>query len=116
MLMVSKISPRQVVALMAKGEVVQFVDARGEPRWAEASEQVTGAVRVRPASVVRDATSVSHNCKVVVYGTDDSEAGIGRVADQLRFLGYTHVHILDGGFAAWRAANGPVQRKEAAVA
>jgi thiosulfate/3-mercaptopyruvate sulfurtransferase len=52
---------------------------------------------------------------VVVYGSDDREADVARVADHLRLLGHAHVRILDGGFAAWRAQNGPVQRKEAAA-
>jgi 3-mercaptopyruvate sulfurtransferase SseA len=112
--MVSRITPRQVVALMSKGEPVQFVDARGEPSWAEAAEQVSGAVRVRLSSVTRDATRVSRSCQLVVYGADDREADVARVADQLRVLGHTHVRILDGGFAAWRAQNGPVQSKGAA--
>lgn len=113
MLMVSKITPRQVVALMTKGEPVQFVDARGEPSWAQAAEQVSGAVRVRLASVTRDATRVSRGCNVVVYGADDAEADVARVADHLRVLGHAHVRILSGGFAAWRDERGPVQRKEA---
>lgn len=113
MLMVSRITPRQVVALMAKGEVVQFVDARGEPSWATAAEQVSGAVRVRPEAIVRDATRVSQNCKVVVYGADDRDATVARVADQLRFLGYANVRILDGGLSAWRKEHGPVQQRAA---
>jgi 3-mercaptopyruvate sulfurtransferase SseA len=114
--MVSRITPRQVAAIISKGEVVQFVDARGEPTWDAAAEQVSGAVRVRPAAIVRDATRVSHNCQVIVYGADDREVEAARVADQLRFLGCAHVRILDGGFAAWRAANGAVQGKEASAA
>lgn len=113
MLMVSRITPRQVVALMSKGEAVQFVDARGEPSWASAAEQVSGAVRVRLGSLHRDATQVSRGCQVVVYGADDAEADVARVADQLRVLGHAHVRILTGGFAAWRAEHGPVQLKEA---
>lgn len=113
MLMVSRITPRQVVALMSKGEAVQFVDARGEPSWAQAAEQVSGAVRVRLGSVTRDATRVSRGCQVVVYGANDAEADVARVADQLRLLGHAHVRILSGGFEAWREGRGPVQRREA---
>jgi 3-mercaptopyruvate sulfurtransferase SseA len=111
--MVSRITPRQVVALMSKGEPVQFVDARGEPSWTNAAEQVSGAVRVRLPTLTRDATRVSHGCQVVVYGSDDAEADVARVADQLRVLGYAHVRILSGGFAAWREHRGPVQQKDA---
>lgn len=115
MLMVSRITPRQVVALMAKGEPVQFVDARGEPSWCDAAEQVSGAVRVRLPTLTRDATRVSRDCQVVVYGADDAEADVARVADQLRVLGYRHVRILSGGFAAWREQHGPVQLKDQAA-
>lgn len=115
MLMVSRITPRQVVALMKKGEAVQFVDARGEPSWAETAEQVSGAVRVRLPTLNRDATRVSRGCQVVVYGADDAEADVARIAEQLRVLGHQHVRILTGGFAAWRAERCPVQRKEAAA-
>lgn len=115
MLMVSRITPRQVVALMTKGEPVQFVDARGEPRWAEAAEQVSGAVRVRLPTLQRDATRVSRGCQIVVYGADDGEVDVARVADQLRVLGFTPVRILSGGFAAWREQHGPVQQKDPAA-
>jgi rhodanese-related sulfurtransferase len=115
-LMVSRITPRQVQSLMTKGEPVQFVDARGEPTWAEAAEQVSGAVRVRLTSLTRDATRVSRGCQVVVYGADDAEVHVARVADHLRILGFSHVRILSGGFAAWREQQLPVQLKPAALA
>lgn len=113
MLMITRITPRQVVSRMTKGEPVQFVDARGEPSWAEAAEQVSGAVRVRLPTLNRDATRVSRGCPIVVYGADDRETDAARVAEQLRVLGFAPVRILTGGFAAWRAERGPVQRKEA---
>jgi hypothetical protein len=113
MLMVSRITPRQVAALMAKGEPMQFVDARGEPSWTDAAEQVSGAVRVRLPTLTRDATRVARNCQVVVYGADDAEAEVACVADRLRGLGFAPVRILSGGFAAWRASRGAVQAKDA---
>jgi len=113
-LMVSRITPRQVVARMTKGEPVQFVDARCDPSWAEAQEQVSGAVRVRLPTIARDATHVSRGCPVVVYGAHDAEADAAHVAEQLRVLGFAPVKLLAGGFAAWREEHGPVQRKDPA--
>jgi rhodanese-related sulfurtransferase len=110
-LMVSRITPRQVVARMSKGEPVQFVDARCEPSWAEAREQAPGAVRVRLPTLAQDATQVSRSCPLVVYGAHDAEADAARVADQLRAIGFAPVKILAGGFAAWREEHGPVQPK-----
>lgn len=112
MLMVSRIAPRQVVARMARGEPVAFVDAREDQSWAAAGQRVAGAVRVRLRSIVRDATRVPQGCPVVVYGADERELDVPRVADALRALGFGHVKILAGGFAAWQALRGPVQEIE----
>ncbi len=114
MLMVSRITPRQVVAKMSRREPVAFVDARAEGSWAESGEQVSGSVRVRLPSVVRDATRVARDCPVVVYGADDRDADVPRVADELRMLGFARVRILAGGFAAWREQCAPVQLKGSA--
>jgi rhodanese-related sulfurtransferase len=97
---------------MSRGEPVAFVDAREEQSWAAAGERVTGAVRVRLPSIVRDATRVPQGRPVVVYGSDEHEADVPRVADALRALGFGEVRILAGGFAAWQALHGPVQRND----
>jgi 3-mercaptopyruvate sulfurtransferase SseA len=109
--MVSRITPRQVVARMSRREPVAFVDARREGSWDESAEQVSGAVRVRLSTVVKDATRVSRGCPVVVYGADDHDTDVARVADELRMLGFAQVKILAGGFAAWREQHGPLQEK-----
>lgn len=107
MLMVSRITTTQVVAQMTRGEPVTFVDARGET-----AEPVRGAVRVRLASVARDAARVSRGCPVVVYGTTDGDTEAARIADQLRVLGFSPVRILAGGFAAWQEIQGKVQKAQ----
>jgi 3-mercaptopyruvate sulfurtransferase SseA len=111
--MVSRITPRQVVARMSRREPVAFVDARGEGSWEASGEQVSGAVRVRLGTLVRDATGVSRGCPVVVYGADDRDVDVARVADELRMLGFAQVKILAGGLAAWREHHGPLQQKSA---
>jgi rhodanese-related sulfurtransferase len=109
--MVSKITPRQVVARMSRREPVAFVDARGDGTWEQSAEQVSGAVRVRLGTLVRDAAPLARDRPIVVYGADDADADVARVADELRMLGFAPVKILAGGLAAWREQNGPVQRK-----
>jgi 3-mercaptopyruvate sulfurtransferase SseA len=111
--MVSRITTRQVVARMSRREPVAFVDARGDGSWEASGDQVSGAVRVRLDTVVRDATRVARGCPVVVYGADDADEQVARVADQLRMLGFTQVKILAGGLAAWREQHGPLQQKDA---
>lgn len=108
MLMVSKITPRQVAAQLTRGEPVSFVDARSDAP----AGRVPNAVSVRLASLVRDATRVARDRPVVVYGANDGDPEAMRVADQLRALGFPKVRILSGGFAAWQAFHGPIQTKD----
>lgn len=111
MLMVSRITPRQVVARMSRREPVAFVDARGDGSWEASAEVVSGAVRVRLDTLSHDAMHVARGCPVVVYGADDRDTDVPRVADELRMLGFAQVRILAGGFAAWREQHGPMQEK-----
>jgi rhodanese-related sulfurtransferase len=105
MLMVSRITATQLEQQITRGEPVTFVDARGESAQPE-----HGAVRVRLASVTRDAARVSRGCPVVVYGATDGDTDAARIADQLRVLGFSPVRILAGGFAAWQELQGRVHK------
>ncbi len=109
MLTFSRITPRQVVARIIRGECVAFVDARGDEALSNAGLQVGGAVRVRPASMVRDAASVPRGCAVVVYGRDEGDLDVARVAEGLRAQGFREVRILSGGFSAWLESRCAVQ-------
>jgi rhodanese-related sulfurtransferase len=100
-LMVSRITPRQVVAKMTKGEHVAFVDARDDAACSASGLRLTGAVRVRLPSIVRDATRIPRSSVAVVYGTDERDLDVPRVADGLRALGFAEVRVLAGGFAGW---------------
>lgn len=101
MLMVSRITPRQVAARMARGESVAFVDARSDEAWQQARWKVAGAVHASSPSLVRDASQVSRAEVVVVYGDDGREAEVPVVAEGLRALGFRQVRVLSGGFRAW---------------
>lgn len=50
---------------------------------------------------------ISNDTQVVVY--DDASGGLAaRLWWMLRWLGHSRVALLDGGFAAWREADGPI--------
>ena len=115
MLTFSRITPRQVVARTAKGERVAFVDVRGDDAFAQTGLQLSGAVRVRPDSLVRDATRVPHGCPVVVYGCDERDVDVARVAEGLRAHGFREVRVLAGGFSAWIELRYAVQECAAAA-
>ena len=116
MLMVSRVTPRQVAARMAKGDHVTFVDARPEDARLASGVRLTGAVNVHLASVVRDATQVPRASTVVVYGRDERDHDVPRVADALRAAGFGDVRVLAGGFAAWLELHYPVQPFDGLVA
>jgi rhodanese-related sulfurtransferase len=115
-LMVSRITPRQAVAKMAKGERVAFVDARGAEARKSAGLRLNGAVPVQLASIVRDAARIPPKSVVVVYGGGEDEVDVPRVADGLRALGFGDVRVLAGGFAAWLELRYPVQDADGALA
>ena len=115
MLTFSRITPRQVVARTSKVERVAFVDARGDDAFSQAGLQLSGAVRVRPDSIVRDATRVPRSCAVVVYGRDERDIDVARVAEGLRAQGFREVRVLAGGFSAWVELRYAVQESAAAA-
>jgi rhodanese-related sulfurtransferase len=100
-LMVSKLTPRQVVARMMVGKSVAFVDARSEQHWADAAWKISGAVRAQLPTLVKDATSLPRSCLVVVYGHDGHDLHVPRLAEEIRALGLGEVRILSGGISAW---------------
>ena len=113
--MVHRVTPRQIVARMAKGEHVTFVDARDAEDRRTTGVRLTGAVSVGLSSVVRDATQVSRASTVVVYGQDERDLDVPRVADALRGVGFSDVRVLAGGFAAWIELRYPVQAFDPAL-
>ncbi len=116
MLMFSRITPRQVVARMSKGERVAFVDARPDAARKAAGVRLTGAVPVHLSTIVRDATQVPQHCLLVVYGDDERDLDVPRVAEELRALGFGEVRLLAGGFAGWIELRYPVQPADEAIA
>jgi len=118
-LMVSRITPRQVLSRMTKGEHVAFVDARTDEAWLSSGLRLTGAVRVRLPSITRDAAQLPSSSLVVVYGSgnDARDVDVPRVADGLRALGLGEVRVLAGGFSGWIDQRCAVQdTREPAVA
>lgn len=118
MLMVSRITPRQVVSRMTKGDHVAFVDARSEESCRSSGLRLTGAVRVRLPSITRDATQVPRSCVVVVYGTgsDEHDVDVPCIAESLRAMGYGEVRVLAGGFSGWIDLRYAVQDSRDALA
>jgi 3-mercaptopyruvate sulfurtransferase SseA len=110
--MISRITPRQVASRMARGDDVVFVDGRSDHAWIRSDRKLAGAFRATLTSLVRDAASVPRDGLVVVYGEDDRELDVPRIADGLRAYGCRRVKVLAGGLAAWAALQLAVQPKD----
>jgi rhodanese-related sulfurtransferase len=108
-LMVSKVTPRQVVARMVNGASVTFVDARDARHYDRSAWKIAGAVRAQLQSLVQDAARVSRSRLVVVYGHDGHDLEVPRIAEALRGQGFNEVRILSGGFEAWADLSFAVQ-------
>lgn len=116
MLTFTRITPRQVVARMTKGERVAFIDARRDDVRRAAGVRLTGAVPVHLSTLVRDAAQVPQHCLLVVYGDDERDLDVPRVAEGLRSLGFSEVRLLAGGFSGWVELRYPVQAADEAIA
>lgn len=86
-------------------DVIQFVDVRDENDFR--AGRVPGAANIPLAEIEKNAGSVSPVKKVVVYGAGEDEAKKAAVA--LFDLNFFNIHVLSGGFEAWKAEGGTVE-------
>lgn len=120
-------APDLRTTLATPGPRVTVLDVRGW--WAYRQGHIPGAVRVswldyragrgRTGKLPDDLDAVARSLAqkgvdsartVIVYGRAREGWGEeGRVAWMLHFLGHPYVTLLDGGWAAWHAAGGPVE-------
>ncbi len=75
-------------------------------------KEIRGAVRYRPNDLLVPehlAIPVAPDKPVVLYDEDGNSDLTRQVAEKLAQNGFADLRILDGGFAAWEAANGETQ-------
>ena len=76
------------------------------------SREIRGAIRYRPDDLLTAshlALPLATDRPIVLYDERGSGKQLEEIAEKLRTNGYPDVRILDGGFAAYDAANEPVQ-------
>jgi len=95
---------------LESGEPATVLDARGERAWDESTSRVVGAIRVDEENFQPD-PSWPRDRFTVVYSADLHDATSAMVALRLVEEGFTDVHVLRGGFEAWRTSGGPVESK-----
>lgn len=123
------ISGEQLSALAKSRMVVRIIDLRDKAKYDEG--HVLGAVHsdlanwkkvyskpdalenARPWEEFLGALGMESQTRVVVYG--DALTDVARVWWLLRYVGAENAQLLDGGFAAYKAASGFVDTKPATV-
>ena len=107
----TKITADDAWGRFERDELIVFVDSRNAKEWAASDVKLPGAIRVPADDVEAHLDEIPRDRSVVAYCTCPHEASSGRVAEKLAASGFTDVHPLYGGFAAWRDAGYPLEPK-----
>jgi 3-mercaptopyruvate sulfurtransferase SseA len=74
--------------------------------------EIRGSIRYRPEALLAAshlALPIASDLPVVLYDQHDDAEALDEIAAKLRANGYSNVSILEGGFAAYAAADGATQ-------
>ncbi len=99
-----------VAARAANGKAA-FVDVRPAEDFAEG--HIPGALNIRLADIPQDGPvpALRSKSRIIVYGQNPgSSVGMAFVKQLMASRHYDRVEWFEGGFDAWRAAGGTVQR------
>ena len=66
---VQRITPREVMARMSRGERILFLDSRNPKAWAESDVKVPGAIRVEADRVRDHLAEIPRGRPIVAYCT-----------------------------------------------
>jgi rhodanese-related sulfurtransferase len=108
--MTSFVSYSEVRARLLARDEIALLDVREEDPYAQ--EHPLWAANMPLSRIELDAWRriPRHDTFIVVYGTHEVNDLAPLAATCLRSLGYTNVHLLDGGLEGWRAAGGELFR------
>lgn len=62
---------------------------------------IVGSVNMPLETIAQDIAKVKHDTKIVLYCANPSCAASHKAADRLEQLGYTNVHLYEGGMQEW---------------
>jgi rhodanese-related sulfurtransferase len=93
---------------MEAGDRFHLVDVREDSEWARG--HLPGAVHLGRGILERDVEKriPDHHAEIVLYCGGGFRSALA--ADSLQRMGYARVRSMDGGYTAWVAAGGSVER------
>jgi rhodanese-related sulfurtransferase len=108
-----RISPEEAWALIEEGREPVFLDTRNLKHWEQSEFQIPGSLRIWRMELEERIGEVPRGRPLVTYCACHYEHSSTRAALILEEYDYTDIHILVGGFNAWRDRGFPLERKTA---
>lgn len=102
------LSPQGLDHRVQQPEPLLLLDVRRPDSLSRQPFGIRGAVPVILRSDGPDLPDMDRDLEIVVYGSDERDADSAQVAQWLAAAGYRHLWRLEGGLAAWQAANLPL--------
>jgi rhodanese-related sulfurtransferase len=97
------IEPEALHDLLTSGKRVLVLDVRQPLDLLAYSEIIPGARRIPPKEVIANPSLVPRDEDAVLYCTCNSEKTSRDILRRALSLNFTHVKVLKGGLAAWKA-------------
>jgi membrane protein DedA with SNARE-associated domain/rhodanese-related sulfurtransferase len=105
----ARVSAKGLKRRLDAGEAVAIIDVRTPLDVAATPYVIPGSRWLGTDAIDEHKADILRLREVVLYGASPDDPTSARVARQLRRMGMTRVHQLEGGLAAWMALRLPVQ-------
>ncbi len=100
--------PEMLHELLSAKQVLLF-DVRQPLDFLAYAEIIPGAKRIPPKELVEQTASFPRDQSSVIYCTCVDDKTARMILMKARALNFTHVKLLTGGLAAWKAKGYPVE-------
>lgn len=107
-----RISPEEAWALVEAGREPVFIDTRNLKHWEQSDSQIPGSLRIWRMELEERIGEVPRGRTLVTYCACHYEHSSTRAALILEEYDFTDIHILVGGFNAWRDKGLPLEPKK----
>ncbi|QNI32826.1 hypothetical protein H7849_02160 [Alloacidobacterium dinghuense] len=98
----SRISPQELHDMMSNGHNPLIIDLRTPLDMLADPRMIPGAIRLTQEEISTAASTLPHDCDLVLYCTCPNQESSIDVALKLRNTGLTRIRLLSGGFQAWK--------------
>jgi rhodanese-related sulfurtransferase len=109
-----RISPEEAWAMVEAGRDPVFLDTRNLMHWGKSDRQIPGSLRVWRMELEERIGEVPRGRPVITYCACHYEHSSTKAALILEEYDFTDIHILVGGFDAWRDRGLPLEEKQSA--